>query len=99
MVHFLYKLVPPRRTFALDMTEAEGAIMHRHFAYWSRLIAERKAVAYGPVMDPNGLYGIGVVESENRATALSIAISDPAITSKAGFAFEVHQIADAFVRR
>ena len=98
MFHFLYKLIPPRRTFALDMSETEGAIMHEHFAYWSRLIAERKAIAYGPVMDPNGLYGIGVLEGENRETALSIAIADPAITSRAGFAFEVHQIADALVR-
>jgi hypothetical protein len=98
MFYFLFKLIPPRRTFALDMTEAEGAIMHRHFAYWSRLIAERKAVAYGPVMDPNGLFGIGVLESENRIAALSLAIADPAIAAKAGFAFEVHQIPDALVR-
>jgi hypothetical protein len=34
MSHFLYKLIPPRSTFPGDMTEAEGAIMQEHFAYW-----------------------------------------------------------------
>ena len=98
MNHFLYKLIPPRQTFALDMTEAEGAILHEHFAYWSRLISERKAIAYGPVIDPKGMYGVAVVEIENHATAMSIAVGDPAIRSKTGFGFEIHEIADAIVR-
>ncbi len=40
--------------FPTDMTETEGAIMQEHFAYWGRTISERKAVVYGPVMDPKG---------------------------------------------
>lgn len=35
MNHFLYKLLPPRPAFPMDMTDAEGAIMQEHFAYWS----------------------------------------------------------------
>jgi peroxiredoxin Q/BCP len=37
------------------MTAAEGAIMQKHYAYWGDLIAGRQVVAYGPVMDPNGV--------------------------------------------
>ena len=99
MYHFLYKLTPPRPTFALDMSEEEGAIMNRHFAYWERLFTERKVVAFGPVLDPKGLYGIGLVEADNEATALSLAAGDPAIAANAGFAFEMHRLHDAVVRR
>src|SRR5688572_21926796 len=76
MSHFLYKLLPPRPTFARDMSEAEGAILHKHFAYWADAVAQRKAVAYGPVLDPRGFYGIAVVESENRGIALNLANAD-----------------------
>lgn len=98
MNHFLYKLVPPRPTFPADMTEAEAAIMEAHFGYWARLIAERQAVAYGPVADPKGTYGIAVVEVADEAAARSIAADDPAIQSNAGFDFELHPMADAMVR-
>lgn len=99
MSHFFYKLIPPRPTFPLDMTEEEGTIMQEHFAYWSSLIAGGKAVAYGPVMDPKGTYGIAVVETDDETTAQIIAGNDPAIKSNAGFGFELHQMPDAIVRR
>ncbi len=49
--HYLFKLIPPRPTFPVDMSAAEGEVMEAHFGYWAAAIAERKAVAYGPVMD------------------------------------------------
>ena len=98
MAHFLYKLIPPRPTFPADMTEEEGTVMQEHFGYWAKMIEERRAVAYGPVMDPNGTYGIAVVEVDDEATARSIAEGDPAITASAGFGFEVHPMPDAIVR-
>ena len=99
MKHYFYKLIPPRPTFPADMTEAEAAIMQEHFAYWSSLIEEHKAVAYGPVIDPKGSFGIAVVELEDESTVMSIAGNDPAIKSNAGFRFELHQMPDAIVRQ
>jgi uncharacterized protein len=99
MVHFLYKLVPPRPTFPADLTDEEGAIMQEHFGYWARLVEERKAVAYGPVMDPKGTYGIAVVEVDEEASAKRIAENDPAVVSDAGFAFELHPMPDAIARQ
>jgi hypothetical protein len=98
MAHFLYKLIPPRPTFPADMTEEEGPIMQEHFGYWSRIIRERQAVAYGPVMDPKGTYGIAVLEVEDDTTATRIAENDPAIISNAGFDFELHPMPDAIAR-
>jgi uncharacterized protein YciI len=80
------------------MTEAEGTIMQEHFAYWLGLMDERKVVVVGPVLDPKGTYGIAVLEVEDESIAQNIASSDPAITSQAGFRFEVHSMIDAKVR-
>jgi hypothetical protein len=50
-------------------------------------------------MDPQGTYGIAVVEVDDEAAARAIAEGDPAITSGAGFGFEVHPMPDAIVRQ
>jgi len=38
MTTFVFRLKPPRATFALDMTDEEREIMGRHAAYWQRFI-------------------------------------------------------------
>ena len=57
---FFVRTGNPRPTFHLDMTEDERSIMERHVAYWSEKAAKGIAVVFGPVMDPHGVYGIGV---------------------------------------
>jgi uncharacterized protein len=99
MNYFLYRLIPPRPSFARDMTEAEGTIMQAHFAYWLSLLEQGKVVVVGPVLDPKGTYGIAVLEVEDEALAENLAENDPAITSKAGFSFELHSMIDAKVRQ
>lgn len=98
MGHFFYKLIPPRPTFPGDMTEAEGQIMEAHFRYWAGLNDARMSVAYGPVLDPSGTYGIAVLEVDDEGAARRIAENDPAIGSTAGFSYELHPMVDAIVR-
>jgi len=59
--HFFVKLIPPRVTFMMDMTDAEKAIMQQHVVYWSKLLEKGTAIAYGPVLDPKGPYGVGII--------------------------------------
>jgi uncharacterized protein len=65
---FLYRLQPPRPTFAQDMSEAEAAVMERHIAYWQDLLTRGAALAFGPVLDPDdpwaGVCTYGVVPME-----------------------------------
>ena len=63
-MHFFLKLLPSRPTFAQDMTPDERAIMQQHVVYWTDLMKQGKVHVFGPVLDPNGIYGIGVVEVE-----------------------------------
>jgi len=39
------------------MTDEERAIMNEHVAYWTELLKQGKVYAFGPVMDPKGIYG------------------------------------------
>jgi uncharacterized protein YciI len=96
---FFYKLLPPRPTFPQDMTEAEQRAMQEHFGYWRRLMAEGSVVAYGPVMDPHGTFGMAILEVEDVGRALTVAENDPAVKSQCGFDFEVHPMPDALVRQ
>jgi uncharacterized protein YciI len=82
----------------MDMSSTEAAIMQGHFAYWRQLLADGRAVVYGPVMDPTGAYGIAVLEVEDEDSARAIGNNDPAIKSGAGFSFQVHAMPDSQVR-
>ncbi|HEY7789001.1 MAG TPA: YciI family protein [Vicinamibacterales bacterium] len=90
MSYFLYKLLPPRTTFMADMTAAERALMQEHATYWRGLMAQGFVIAFGPVADPNGPYGIAILRTEGADEARRLAADDPVIRATAGFGFDVH---------
>ena len=64
MPTFVFRLIPPRPSFALDLTDAERALMDRHADHWQPLVDAGRMVAFGPVMDGSGSWGLGVVEGD-----------------------------------
>jgi hypothetical protein len=48
------------------MTGTESAIMSKHVAYCTDLLDKDVAVAFGPVAEPSGLYGMAVVEAPDE---------------------------------
>jgi uncharacterized protein YciI len=81
MKYFMYKLIPPRPTFNLDMNAEEAAVMQSHIQYWNGLFAERKVLIYGPVLDPKGVFGLAVIEVGSDEEAQAMIDKDPAVTS------------------
>ncbi|HEY3405789.1 MAG TPA: YciI family protein [Ohtaekwangia sp.] len=75
---FFLKLNPPRPTFMQDMSAEEKAIMQKHVAYWTSLLEEGTAIVFGPVFDPKGGYGTGVVSVDNEDHLNRIIENDPA---------------------
>ena len=75
---FFLKLNPPRPTYMIDMTVDEKAIMQKHVAYWTRLLNKNIAIVFGPVRDPKGGYGVGVVSVDNEEHLKQIISNDPA---------------------
>jgi uncharacterized protein len=78
MAHYFLKLVPCRPTFALDMTANEREIMQQHVAYWQSIMQQGKVVVFGPVMDPKGPYGMGIVDADDENAIRRFIAGDPA---------------------
>jgi uncharacterized protein YciI len=88
---FLFRLLPPRADFAQTMTPDEQDAMTRHAAYWHELMSAGRVVVYGPVADPEGVWGLGVVRAGSQAEVVDIGEKDPVIA--AGIAtFDVAEI-------
>lgn len=77
-MYFFIKTQNPRPTFHLDMTTEERTIMERHVAYWSEKATHGIAIVFGPVMDPKGVYGIGVYQVRDEAEMRDLLEHDPA---------------------
>lgn len=78
---FVYRLIPPRPTFAADMSEDEQAIMGRHATYWAELFERGSVVTFGVVMEPDDLWGLAVVEAEDEDEVRAIVAGDPAVST------------------
>ena len=77
-MYFFVRTQNPRPTFHLDMTADERAVMERHVAYWSEKAKQGIAIVFGPVMDPEGVYGIGVYRVRDEAEMRELLAHDPA---------------------
>lgn len=95
--HFVYKLIPPRPTFAMDMNDAERAIMRQHSEYWRDLLRQGKVLIFGPVLDPAGTWGLAVVEAETAEEARRLGAEDPAVTSRMA-SFEIYVMPQSVTR-
>lgn len=90
---FLLRLIAPRPTFAQDMNADERALMQEHGAYLAGRLAEGAMLAFGPVLDPAGAWGMGLVRAKDEAAARALTAADPVIRSNRGFRYEILPIA------
>jgi uncharacterized protein YciI len=97
MSTFVFRLLAPRPTFALDMTDEEREIMGRHAAYWRPYVDSGQMVVFGPVLDQTGSWGLGVLEAEDEEEVRAFAAGDPVVTSGTA-KIEVGKMLGGFVR-
>ena len=95
--YFVYKLIPPRPSFAIDHTDTEAAVMAEHIAYWTALRDQGTAVAFGPVLDPAGAWGLAVVEADGDDQVDRIRADNPAVRTNTA-TVEVYPMPGAVVR-
>jgi len=86
--YFLCRLLPPRPTFMQDMSADERAVMQAHGLYWRGKLAEGHVIAFGPVADPAGGWGVGIVAVSDDAQLRTFQNEDPAIQSNIGLRYE-----------
>ena len=87
--YFLCRLIPPRPDFVATMSDDERTIMQNHAAYWMGRLKEGVALAYGPVADPKGDWGVGIIGAPDQAAVEMFRDADPAILSDHGFSYEI----------
>ena len=73
--------------------------MHQHVAYWSELAAQGSAIAFGPVFDPEGTYGVAVVEAPDEAAVREMSAHDPLMKAGAGFSYAIHPMPQIVLRQ
>ena len=76
--YFLLKLIPNRLDFAQTMSEEERNIMSQHVTYWTDYINKGIAIVFGPVLDPAGVYGLGIITVNSEEQLASFIENDPA---------------------
>ena len=89
MKYYLCRLIPPRPSFPQDMTEAEKRIMGEHVAYWTALAESGTAIVFGPVADPNGVWGMVILEAEDEAQVRALTAGDPVMRAGIGAKYEI----------
>jgi len=96
---YLLRLIPPRTTFAEDMNESERRVMMEHVVYWQGHTSANEVVAYGPVADPRGAWGVAIVEVADEARVKKLTDEDPVIVQKLGAHYEILPMPRVVVRR
>jgi len=76
--YFFLKLNPSRADFSQTMSAEEREIMLQHVAYWKNLMSKGKVVVFGPVLNPQAVYGIGVIAANNEDEVKEFIKNDPA---------------------
>ena len=76
--YFVLHLLPSRPDFAQTMTDEERAIMTKHVAYWTEIMNQGKVLAFGPVLDPNEVYGLGIISADSEQEVKNFIANDPA---------------------
>jgi hypothetical protein len=96
---FFCKLITPRPSFAADMTPEERQIMMKHGAYWTAGLEKDGVIAFGPVADPKGFFGMALLDVPSLNDAQKFTAQDPAILSEHGFKYEISQMASFVIRK
>lgn len=76
--YFALKLNPSRPDFAQTMTPEERGIMQAHIAYWKKYMDDGIMLIFGPVLDPNGVYGLGIIAVDGADEVEVLIANDPA---------------------
>jgi uncharacterized protein YndB with AHSA1/START domain/uncharacterized protein YciI len=87
--HFLCRLIPPRPDFAQTINALEKSAMSEHAKYWAGKLQEGIVVAFGPVLDPRGVWGVGIVRAKDEASVEAMRDADPAMVADIGMRYEI----------
>ena len=74
------------------MTAEEKSIMQAHVGYWTNSLKRGDAIAFGPVADPAGGYGIVIIQLPEDTDPSALRDNDPVMKANAGFRTEIYSM-------
>lgn len=74
-MHSGYSLTSP--DFADTMTSEERNIMQQHVQYWKGYMNKGMVIVFGPVLQANNVYGLGIVSVESEEQVKELIANDP----------------------
>ena len=86
--YYLAQLRSQRPSFMQDMSADEREMMFRHQVYWRGLQDEGKMLIFGPVADPQGGWGMGILKVSSEEELHRLQNGDPAILGNRGLYYE-----------
>ena len=97
MSTFVFRLKAPRPSFATDMSDEEREIMGRHAQYWQPFIDSGQMIVFGPVLEAERSWGLGVVEADDEDELRAFAAGDPVVTTGTA-EMEIGKMPAGFIR-
>lgn len=92
MKYFMCKLIPPRKTMRFGISPVDRNSMKKHADYWWGLFSKGKVIAFGPVDDPHGSFGLVILRLPDLAKPLEearlLCENDP-VHSEIGFTYQI----------
>jgi uncharacterized protein YciI len=79
MAYFFVKLIGPRPTFAMDMSDDERQLMVQHGKYLLAAYEAGKLHIYGPVMAHEGAFGMAVFDAADEVEVRRVMDEDPTV--------------------
>lgn len=55
--------------------------MRRHAAHWQPYLDSGQMVVFGPVLDDDGSFGLGILEADDEDELRAFAAADPVVTT------------------
>lgn len=59
------------------MTSEERNIMQQHVQYWKGYMNKGMVIVFGPVLQANNVYGLGIVSVESEEQVKELIANDP----------------------
>ena len=73
-------------------------MMQEHVTHYEDLADRRIKIIFGSVLNPDGAYGIAIVEAKDEIVISEIGTNDPAIKAEVGFKSEHYSMPDPILR-
>ncbi len=88
MAYFFCKFNLPRKDFLKTMTPEQAKLMKAHGYFLQGLLEQGKVIAHGPVIEPEGGFGLSLFDVEDEIELSRLTAQDPMILAESGARYD-----------